>query len=631
MQFEVRFSPVVIKHLGISMYSTLPPVLAELITNSYDADANLVTITVNQQKQNIEILDNGCGMDSSELNKDFLYIGRNRREKKNPRISKYNRAVTGKKGLGKLSVFGICESVYVESCKDGLINAFELDYLTLLKQGEDNKPLRLDPIREEEKTTEASYTKIILKNLKRKTNIPINRTAESLMKRLAMFNSDFKCIIKDEKNTQELTKESRDEIIYKGKQFEWKIPEFLDEVETSTKEYFLEHQITGTIFSTEDTLKDDLKGITLFARKKLANSPEFYGVKESSTHAYSYISGTIHVDFIDKDNDEDNITTARNSLIWENDSMGVLKHHLQVVIRKVASQWLEKRRKKKKEKITKSTNFDVNWFEKAMHSRQDKKLAKKITNLVIDSDLDEDKSIDLLQYIEGAFEFETFIDFASDIENNTNASSLLRLLKDWEVIESKEQYRIALGRIETIKKFKNLISNDTKEVGGVDSMHNFLKTFPWILEPRISTFKDEQTYSNILKENFDEETLNIKDRRIDFLCKGFGKTLYVLEIKRSQKTINKADLMQMQDYHEFMQTHLDENKSDRSGYTDVKSYIIGKKLQDNGIVRTKLKTLEQSNMQFLAYITMLDQATEYHREFIDTYEKTNQLSESITE
>ena len=258
-------------------------------------------------------------------------------------------------------------------------------------------------------------------------------------------------------------------------------------------------------------------------------------------------------------------------------------------------------------------------------------MAKKITNLVIDSDLDEDKSIDLLQYIEGAFEFETFIDFASDIENNTNASSLLRLLKDWEVIESKEQYRIALGRIETIKKFKNLISNDTKEVGGVDSMHNFLKTFPWVLEPRISTFKDEQTYSNILKENFDKETLNIKDRRIDFLCKGFGKTLYVLEIKRSQKTINKADLMQMQDYHEFIQAHLDENKSDRSGYRDVKSYIIGKQLQDDSIVRAKLKTLEQSNMQFLAYITMLDQATEYHREFIDTYEKTNQLSESITE
>ena len=625
MQFEVKFSPVVIKHLGINMYSTLPPVLVELITNSYDADSSLVTINIDQQKQNIEILDNGCGMDASELNEDFLKIGRNRRDKKASYSPKYNRAVTGKKGLGKLSVFGVCVSIYVESCKNGLINAFELDYATLLKQGEDDKPLVIDPIVENKPTTENSYTKIILKKMKRKTKIPVGLTANSLMKRLTMFSDDFKCIIKDEKDSSGLTKEKREKLVYAGKQFEWKIPKFLDEVEELTKKYFLEHGITGTIFSTEDTLKDGLKGITLFARGKLANTPEFYGVKESSTHAYSYISGALHVDFIDNDNDEDNITTARNSLIWENESMGLLQHHLQVVIRKVASQWLIKRREKKKEKITKSTSFDVNWFEKKMHSTQDRKLAKKITNLVIDSDLDDKKSIDLLNYVEGAFEFETFIDFASDIENNTDASSLIKLMKDWQLIESKEQYRIALGRIETIEKFKSLTRNDTKEVGGLDSMHDFLKTFPWILEPRISTFKDEQTYSQILKEQFDDQALDIKNRRVDFLCKGFGTTLYVLEIKRSQKIINKDDLSQMQDYHIFMQSHLDENQSDRSGYTSVKSYIIGKALHKDPLVRGRLKTLEKSNMQFLAYHTMLDQASEYHKEFIDTYEKTNKL------
>jgi len=625
MKFEVKFSPVVIKHLGINMYSTLPPVLVELITNSYDADATLVTITIDQQKQNIEILDDGCGMDASELNKDFLNIGRNRRDKKPSVNPKFDRAVTGKKGLGKLSVFGVCVSIYVESCKNGLINAFELDYATLLKQGEEDKPLVVEPIKEDEVTIEKSYTKIILKKMKRKTKVPVSQTANSLMKRLTMFDDNFKCIIKDEKDSSELTKEKRDELIYEGKQFEWKLPIFLDEVEESTKKYFLDNGITGTIFSTVNTLKDDLKGITLFARGKLANTPEFYGVKESSTHAYSYISGMLHVDFIDNDSDEDNITTARNSLIWENESMVILQHHLQVVIRKVASQWLEKRREKKKETITKNTTFDVNWFEKKMHSRQDKKLAKKITNLVIDSDLDDKKSIDLLNYVEGAFEFETFIEFASDIEQNIDTSNLIKLLKDWEIIESKEQYRIALGRIKTIEKFKSLIVNDTKEVGGLDSMHNFLKTFPWILEPRISTFKDEQTYSAILKEKFDDQTLDIKDRRIDFLCKGFGTTLYVLEIKRSQKTINMADLVQVQEYHEFMQSQLKENQSDRSDYNNVKSYIIGKKLKDDSSVRTRLQTLQKSDMQFLAYNTMLNQASEYHKEFIDTYEKTNKL------
>jgi len=625
MQFEVKFSPVVIKHLGINMYSTLPPVLVELITNSYDADASLVTITIDQQRQNIEILDNGCGMDATELNEDFLKIGRNRRDKKDSYSPKYNRAVTGKKGLGKLSVFGVCVSIYVESCKSGLINAFELDYATLLKQGEDDKPLVIDPIIENKATTENSYTKIILKQMKRKTKVPITQTANSLMKRLTMFNDTFTCIIKDEKDSSSLTKEKRDKLVYAGKQFEWQLPKFLDEVDDLTKKYFLDNGITGTIFSTEDTLKNDLKGITLFARGKLANTPEFYGVKESSTHAYSYISGTLHVDFIDNDNDEDNITTARNSLIWENESMGILQHHLQVVIRKVASQWLDKRRKEKKDKITKNTNFDVNWFEKKIHSSQDKKLAKKITNLVIDSDLDDKKSIDLLNYVEGAFEFETFIDFASDIEHNTDPSNLIRLLKDWEIIESKEQYRIALGRIETIEKFKSLIINDTKEVGGLDSMHNFLNTFPWILEPRISTFKEEQTYRQILKDEFDDQTLDIKDRRVDFLCKGFGTTLYILEIKRSQKIINKADLLQMQDYHIFMQSNLNENNSDRAGYTSVKSYIIGKSLHKSPLIRATLSTLEKNDMQFLAYDTMLNQASEYHKEFIDTYEKTNKL------
>lgn len=630
MQFEVRFSPVVIKHMGISMYSTLPPILSELITNSYDADANYVHITINNEKESIEILDDGCGMDSKELVSDFLYVGRNRRETKPSVTPVHSRDVTGKKGLGKLSVFGICESIYVESCKNNLINSFELNYQKLLNQGDENEPLLVDVIIANKKTTEKSYTKIILKNMRRTTKIDVTSTANSLMRRLNIFDEKFECLLQDEKDTVELTKEKRHDLIYIDIQHEWKIPNFLDDVDPLTKKYFIENGIHGSIFCTKDTLNDELKGITLFARDKLANTPEFYGVKESSTHAYSYISGQLHVDFIDYGKDVENITTARNSLIWDNDDMGILQHHLQVVIKKVASQWLEIRRENKKTEITKNTTFDVNWFEKKMHSRQDKKLAKKITNLVIDSDLDDKKSIDLLNYVEGAFEFETFIDFASDIEHNTDPSNLIRLLKDWEIIESKEQYRIALGRIETIDKFKSLIRNDTKEVGGIDSMHNFLKTFPWILEPRISTFKDEQTYSAILKERFDEQTLDIKDRRIDFLCKGFGTTLYVLEIKRSQKTIDMADLVQVQNYHEFMQAHLNENQSDRSDYNSVKSYIIGKKLKDDSSVRTRLQTLQKSDMQFLAYDTMLNQASEYHKEFIDSYEKTNKLKTITT-
>ena len=40
---EMRFDPQTINHLGLRMYSTLPPALAEIVSNSYDADAENVT------------------------------------------------------------------------------------------------------------------------------------------------------------------------------------------------------------------------------------------------------------------------------------------------------------------------------------------------------------------------------------------------------------------------------------------------------------------------------------------------------------------------------------------------------------------------------------------------------------
>ena len=78
----MTFSPNTIEHLGIRMYSTLPPVLAELIANSYDADASLVEISLIDDQENKEIVisDNGHGMSFNDINDKFLCIGRNRRD-----------------------------------------------------------------------------------------------------------------------------------------------------------------------------------------------------------------------------------------------------------------------------------------------------------------------------------------------------------------------------------------------------------------------------------------------------------------------------------------------------------------------------------------------------------------------
>jgi HSP90 family molecular chaperone len=60
-QLTLRYDPLTIKHLGVSLYSQLPSVLSELISNSYDADAEKVNIelTDNQSGKKIYIRDDG--------------------------------------------------------------------------------------------------------------------------------------------------------------------------------------------------------------------------------------------------------------------------------------------------------------------------------------------------------------------------------------------------------------------------------------------------------------------------------------------------------------------------------------------------------------------------------------------
>ncbi|HEJ1522148.1 TPA: ATP-binding protein, partial [Pseudomonas aeruginosa] len=82
MSLELKFDPRTIEHLGVKMYSTLPPALAELISNSYDADSPGVVVEfteINKTPKSIVIKDEGEGMSLDDIQNKFLVIGRNRR------------------------------------------------------------------------------------------------------------------------------------------------------------------------------------------------------------------------------------------------------------------------------------------------------------------------------------------------------------------------------------------------------------------------------------------------------------------------------------------------------------------------------------------------------------------------
>ncbi|NJO02001.1 MAG: hypothetical protein HC880_10185 [Bacteroidia bacterium] len=136
------------------------------------------------------------------------------------------------------------------------------------------------------------------------------------------------------------------------------------------------------------------------------------------------------------------------------------------------------------------------------------------------------KAAELIKYVKDSFQFEAFKDLARDIDQSdfVDVPKIIDLLKEWQLIEAREFYKLSLGRIETIKKFESYIDSGVKEV---PTMHNFIKTFPWLLDPRIIEFKDEVRYSKILKEKYPEEHhIPDEDKRIDF-CVLHSQLIYL--------------------------------------------------------------------------------------------------------
>ena len=608
----LKFDPNTIEHLGLSLYSKLPSVLSELVSNSWDADAKSVTIDFLDSEKNKEIIysDDGEGMTFDELNDNYLVIGRNRRTDNQKETTTSGRKVIGKKGLGKLSVFGICDVVEVISIKDGKKNHFIMDLLKIKASKESSYEPTI--ISFDEETDDSNGTTLKLKQIRRKTGFDLSNIARSLSKKFLIFDEMTVDLELNSSNKTVVTNELK--FSESNIQFEWKFP---DDKYDNTYEY--SKDVKGTIFTLETPVKDtEMRGIYLTSRGKIVNIANFYGIRDNDQF-HSYVTGYLEVDFIDEF-EEDVISTDRHSLNWEHDKTRELQNYLQTIIKKIGSEWRTKRADKKTEIIKNEKELDIEEWQENL-ATYEKELSKKIINPILEnSNIDVSESAKIIGNVIDKFENKTFKDYAShiaDVSTPEQIPQLLKLMDEWKSIESKQFRDLAYSRIEVIKQFEEYISTDTKEV---PTLHNFLKKFSWLLDPRILEFKDEVTYSRLLKETFPEDTLDESSKRIDFLCSNaLGEILYVIEIKRSTYKIDEKALEQAYNYGAFLQ----DKYASESGFSRVVCYVVGGEKKSNDYrFKAKEKTYIQSGEVFVkTYVELLEQSKEYHKEFIDAYDE----------
>lgn len=605
---ELNFDPQTIEHLGISLYSKLPSVLSELISNSWDADSDNVSITFSDKlgAKTIKIVDDGIGMTFDELNNNYLVIGRNRRKSDSTDITPKGRKVIGKKGLGKLSVFGICNIVEVISVKSGRLNHFEMNIEEILRSQQ--KTYRPKVIYKDQSTEQKSGTSIILKGIRRKTKFNIESLANSLSKK---FNILDKLYVSLEENF--IKTRVTNELKYNKltEQFHWILPNI-----DFDNGYLYSKKVSGKILTLETPIKDtEMRGIYLISRGKLVNEASFFGARDNDQF-HNYVTGYLEVDFIDEF-ENDVISTDRHSLNWEHEETKELQDFLQYIIRKLGNEWKAKRKAKKQEEIRTTQNLDIQSWQSGLASFE-RDLSERIIDPILEnSNIDINQSTKIIGNVIDKFENKTFKEYAShiaDISNSDDLPKLLSLLDEWKIVESKQFRDLAVSRIEVIKQFEEYLDSDTKEV---PTLHNFLKSFSWLLDPRILEFRDEVTYSRILKENFPEENLEKEDRRIDFLCSNaLGKVLYVIEIKRSKYKVDAKAIDQAFDYGAFLK----DKYASESGFSKVVCYVVGGEKSSDYRFRGKEDTYSRAGDVFVkTYRELLEQSKEYHKEFLEAY------------
>lgn len=650
--YEIKLSLNILNHLGLNLYSNVPAVLAEVVANSWDADADHVWININSASDEISITDDGCGMDLTDINNRYLTVGYRRREEdgESGKITvKWKRQVMGRKGIGKLSLFSIAREVQVFSVKNGQQNAFRMnlsDIQERIKSGEGT--YRPPAIHIEEFPHDLKLgTRIILRDLKKKQY----RTASSLRVRLARRFS----ILGVEHNF-ELFIDGRPVTVldrgYFGRlQYIWyygeqgqrarELANKVDHNDPRASEIIvkwkpdddpLTYKIEGWIGTVHDSgdLKDDeenLNKIVIMVRGKLAQEDILEEFSEGRL-VTKYMIGEIHADFLDLDERDDSATSSRQKIMEDDARYIALKEFIHIEVKNIANKWTELRDEEGKDKALEIPAIK-DWFGDLNPDlrRKAKSLFGKINRLPLDKSDDRKR---LFGYAVLAFEnlrYKGNLD-ALDTMTPENIEGITSVFSELEDVEATLYHQVLKLRIEAIEALEEKVEDSARE----KLIQKHLYSNLWLLDPAWERATDTEYMEKQVASEFqtiaDSMTEEEKRGRYDIKYKKNSGKHVVIELKKADRLLSQGELIdQGQKYISALQKILEKLKRGNEPIEVI--FLLGRfpKGWDNQRQREKgERSLTELSMRVQLYHELLDNAYKAYKEFIDKRREAGRLS-----
>lgn len=645
-KYEMTLSLNVLTHLGIGLYSNTAAVLSEAVANSWDADAKKVCICIDTENKRILIKDDGHGMTVDDANEKYLTVGYKRREE-GARTPDCDRPVMGRKGIGKLSLFSIAQTVEVHSCKNGETHGFKMDAKKIEEHIRSGKrtPYIPEPIKQEKNDLDCG-TRIILTNLKRQ----LQRTGKPLRKRLARRFSiigpqnEFEITL----NGQPISIEDRD---YLDKiQYIWtygkegnrsfegaKNQEFCEprtvEIDDHS-EYAVDGWI-GTAFRSgqliDSDTKESINKIIVMVRGKLAQEDILEEFGEGGLYT-KYIIGEIHADFLDLDHEEDIATTSRQKLIEEDPRYQALKEKLLIELKHIQGKWTELRNLQGPEKALAYPQIEE-WFRDLNpdHKAKAKKLFGRINQLTVD---DEGQKRQL--FISGILAFENLklrnLLHRLDKVSVENLEALKEVFIQLDDLEASAYYQIVRDRLAVIRKLMGLVDDDAKEC----ALQRHLYKHLWLLDPSWERAAHSEHMERRIKTAFqgvyDTLTEEQQKARLDIKYTTTGKKHVIIELKRASRSVTTPDLFgQISKYYDAAEKVLANNGKANEPIEFV--CVLGNLPGDwsdspTGGARYR-NSLREQNARVVTYDQLIENALNAYQDYVDREQEAGRVYELI--
>lgn len=663
--YELRISRLTIDKLGVKLYDKVSAVVAELIANGYDADAENVYVrlplnsalatkkkdgSITEYGSVIEVEDDGHGMTPDEAIDYYLEIGRDRRD--NPTQGGYSRIkrrpVMGRKGIGKLAPFGICKRIEVisaggEKTENGyLVANFYLDYDKIVTK--DDKTIELERGPEDRTFRDKPGTTIRLSSFLPKKVPDAETFHRQLASRFIFAKPDFKIFIGDTKNPV-ANPQKQVAPLNVATVNQTKIDLESRPVTAEDGEIL---PVKGWLAMAKESYKNtEMAGVRIYARNKIVATTRDFEQPAGFTGEFtvrSYLVGEVYAEWLDLDKGEDLIRSDRQGILWDSEYGRALRKWGADLIKEIGKISKEPRRKRVRDAFMAKSQIE----KKAKDRFTDNEIAtvaiqlgKQIGSFAAEDELeDADYIADLTEIILSVAPhkalIEAFQDFAQEVSGGEKPSltSMVDLFGKAQIAEMASYSQLAVERVRALRELEKIVLVKSDE----SELQKLIARAPWLVDQAWTVISKNQalkTFKAAFEAYYKDRTgddvvlaIDYQTKKPDFTLVSLGHKLHVVEIKASGHALNDADAGRLFNYVEafeaFFKKHAEIAKEFPDKY-QIDLIVDDVNLKTPGNRMSLEANIEKQKVVIDNWKDFLARAKKAHEQFLEINDKASAL------